>query len=43
MSRQGGDKFVVLIFEIAYPVDGASSARKALLSLNAPHSPVKRS
>jgi diguanylate cyclase (GGDEF)-like protein/PAS domain S-box-containing protein len=38
VSRQGGDEFVILLSEIAYPEDAATSARKILLSLNAPHS-----
>ena len=37
VSRQGGDEFVILLSEIAYPEDAATSARKILLSLNAPH------
>lgn len=38
VSRQGGDEFVILLSEIADPVDLAASARKILLLLNAPHS-----
>jgi diguanylate cyclase (GGDEF)-like protein/PAS domain S-box-containing protein len=38
VSRQGGDEFVVLLSEIAYPEDAAISARKILLLLSAPHS-----
>jgi diguanylate cyclase (GGDEF)-like protein/PAS domain S-box-containing protein len=38
VSRQGGDEFVILLSEIAYPEDAARSAKKLLLSLNAPHS-----
>ena len=38
VSRQGGDEFVILLPEIAYPEDAATSARKLLLSLTAPHS-----
>jgi diguanylate cyclase (GGDEF)-like protein/PAS domain S-box-containing protein len=38
VSRQGGDEFVILLPEIAYPEDAATSARKLLLSLAAPHS-----
>ena len=38
VSRLGGDEFVILLSEIAYPEDAATSARKILLSLNAPHS-----
>jgi diguanylate cyclase (GGDEF)-like protein/PAS domain S-box-containing protein len=38
VSRQGGDEFIVLLSEIAYPEDAARSARKILLSLSAPHS-----
>jgi diguanylate cyclase (GGDEF)-like protein/PAS domain S-box-containing protein len=37
VSRQGGDEFVVLLSEIAYPGDAAKSAQKILLSLSAPH------
>ena len=37
VSRQGGDEFVILLSEIAYPEDAATSARKILLSLSAPH------
>jgi diguanylate cyclase (GGDEF)-like protein/PAS domain S-box-containing protein len=38
VSRQGGDEFVILLSEIAYPEDAARSAKKLLLSLTAPHS-----
>jgi len=38
VSRQGGDEFVILLSEIAYPEDAARSAKKILLSLTAPHS-----
>jgi len=38
VSRQGGDEFVVLLSEIAHPEDAATSARKILHSLGAPHS-----
>ena len=38
VSRQGGDEFVILLSEIAYPEDAARSAKKLLLSLSAPHS-----
>jgi diguanylate cyclase (GGDEF)-like protein/PAS domain S-box-containing protein len=38
VSRQGGDEFVVLLSEITYPEDAATSAKKILLSLSAPHS-----
>jgi diguanylate cyclase (GGDEF)-like protein/PAS domain S-box-containing protein len=38
VSRQGGDEFVILLSEIAYPEASATSAKKILLSLNAPHS-----
>jgi diguanylate cyclase (GGDEF)-like protein/PAS domain S-box-containing protein len=38
VSRQGGDEFVILLSEIAYPEAAAASAKKILLSLNAPHS-----
>jgi diguanylate cyclase len=38
VSRQGGDEFVILLSEINHPEDAATSARKLLLSLNAPHS-----
>jgi diguanylate cyclase (GGDEF)-like protein/PAS domain S-box-containing protein len=40
VSRQGGDEFVILLSEIAHPEDAATSAKKILLSLNAPHSIV---
>src|SRR6266567_4356027 len=38
VSRMGGDEFVILLSEIAHPEDAATSARKILISLNAPHS-----
>src|ERR1700686_2467265 len=38
VSRQGGDEFVILLAEIAYPEDAATSANKILHALNAPHS-----
>jgi diguanylate cyclase (GGDEF)-like protein/PAS domain S-box-containing protein len=38
VSRLGGDEFVILLSEITYPEDAATSANKILLSLNAPHS-----
>src|ERR1700683_465965 len=38
VSRQGGDEFVILLSEIADPEDLATSAKKILLLLNAPHS-----
>ncbi len=38
VSRQGGDEFVILLSEITYPKDAATSAKKILLSLSAPHS-----
>jgi diguanylate cyclase (GGDEF)-like protein/PAS domain S-box-containing protein len=37
VSRMGGDEFVILLSEIAYPEDAAKSARKLLLLLRAPH------
>src|SRR5229473_612282 len=37
VSRQGGDEFVILLSEITHPEDAATSAKKLLLSLNAPH------
>ncbi len=37
VSRQGGDEFVILLSEIAHGEDAATSARKILLSLSAPH------
>ncbi len=37
VSRQGGDEFVILLSDISYPEDAATSARKILLSLSAPH------
>jgi len=40
VSRQGGDEFVILLSEITYPEDAATSTRKILLSLSAPHSIV---
>ena len=38
VSRQGGDEFVILLSEIAYPKAAATSAQKILLSLDLPHS-----
>ena len=38
VSRQGGDEFLILLSEIAHPEDAATSARKILHSLGAPHS-----
>jgi len=38
VSRQGGDEFVILLSEITHPEDAATSAKKILLSLSAPHS-----
>jgi len=38
VSRQGGDEFVILLSGITHPGDAATSARKILLSLTAPHS-----
>jgi diguanylate cyclase (GGDEF)-like protein len=38
VSRLGGDEFVVLLSEISCPEDAATSAKRILLSLNAPHS-----
>jgi diguanylate cyclase (GGDEF)-like protein/PAS domain S-box-containing protein len=38
VSRQGGDEFVILLSEITYPEDAATSAKKILLSVSAPHS-----
>jgi diguanylate cyclase (GGDEF)-like protein/PAS domain S-box-containing protein len=38
VSRQGGDEFVILLSEIVDVEDMATSARKILLLLNAPHS-----
>jgi len=38
VSRQGGDEFVILLSEIAYPEDAATSANKILHSLSVPHS-----
>jgi diguanylate cyclase (GGDEF)-like protein/PAS domain S-box-containing protein len=38
VSRQGGDEFLILLSEIAHPEDAATSAKKILLSLSAPHS-----
>jgi diguanylate cyclase (GGDEF)-like protein/PAS domain S-box-containing protein len=38
VSRQGGDEFVILLSEIAHPEDAATSAKKILRSLSAPHS-----
>ena len=36
VSRQGGDEFVILLAEIAYPEDAATSAKKILRSLTEP-------
>jgi diguanylate cyclase (GGDEF)-like protein/PAS domain S-box-containing protein len=38
VSRQGGDEFVILLSEIAYPEAAAASANKILLSLTVSHS-----
>jgi diguanylate cyclase (GGDEF)-like protein/PAS domain S-box-containing protein len=38
VSRQGGDEFVILLSEIAYPEDAGTSAKKILLLLSEPHS-----
>lgn len=38
VSRHGGDEFAILLSEISHPEDAATSAKKILLSLNAPHS-----
>jgi diguanylate cyclase (GGDEF)-like protein len=38
VSRQGGDEFVILLSEIAYPEAAAASANKILFSLSTPHS-----
>jgi diguanylate cyclase (GGDEF)-like protein/PAS domain S-box-containing protein len=38
VSRQGGDEFAILLSEISHPEDAATSARKLLISLSAPHS-----
>jgi diguanylate cyclase (GGDEF)-like protein/PAS domain S-box-containing protein len=37
VSRQGGDEFVILLSEITSPKDAATSAKKILLLLRAPH------
>jgi diguanylate cyclase (GGDEF)-like protein/PAS domain S-box-containing protein len=37
VSRLGGDEFVILLSEISHPEDAATSAKKILHSLNAPH------
>jgi diguanylate cyclase (GGDEF)-like protein/PAS domain S-box-containing protein len=37
VSRQGGDEFVILLSEITHPEDAATSAKKLLHSLRAPH------
>jgi diguanylate cyclase (GGDEF)-like protein/PAS domain S-box-containing protein len=37
VSRLGGDEFVLLLSEITCPEDAATSAKRILLSLNAPH------
>jgi diguanylate cyclase (GGDEF)-like protein/PAS domain S-box-containing protein len=38
VSRQGGDEFVILLSEIINPEDAATSAKRILCSLSAPHS-----
>jgi diguanylate cyclase (GGDEF)-like protein/PAS domain S-box-containing protein len=38
VSRQGGDEFVILLSEITNPEDAATSAKKMLLAVSAPHS-----
>ena len=38
VSRQGGDEFVILLSEITYPEDAATSAKKILYLLSACHS-----
>jgi diguanylate cyclase (GGDEF)-like protein/PAS domain S-box-containing protein len=38
VSRLGGDEFVILLSEIVCPEDATTSAKRILLSLNAPHS-----
>jgi diguanylate cyclase (GGDEF)-like protein/PAS domain S-box-containing protein len=38
VSRLGGDEFVILLSEIDCPEDATTSAKRILLSLNAPHS-----
>jgi diguanylate cyclase (GGDEF)-like protein/PAS domain S-box-containing protein len=38
VSRLGGDEFVILLSEITCPEDANTSAKRILLSLNAPHS-----
>src|SRR6202521_560010 len=38
VSPRGGDEFVILLSEITHPEDAPTSAKKILLSLNAPHS-----
>jgi len=37
VSRQGGDEFVVLLWEVRHPEDAAITAEKILQSLRAPH------
>jgi diguanylate cyclase (GGDEF)-like protein/PAS domain S-box-containing protein len=37
VSRQGGDEFVILLSEVAYPEAAVASAKKILISLAAPH------
>jgi diguanylate cyclase (GGDEF)-like protein/PAS domain S-box-containing protein len=37
VSRLGGDEFVILLSQITHPEDAATSAKKILLSLSAPH------
>jgi diguanylate cyclase (GGDEF)-like protein len=36
VSRLGGDEFVILLSEITHPEDAATSAKKILISFNAP-------
>ena len=38
VSRQGGDEFIVLLSEISHPEAAATSAKKILLAISAPHS-----
>jgi diguanylate cyclase (GGDEF)-like protein len=38
VSRQGGDEFVILLSEIAYAEDAATSAKKVLASISEPSS-----
>jgi diguanylate cyclase (GGDEF)-like protein/PAS domain S-box-containing protein len=37
VSRQGGDEFVVLLWEVGHPEDAAITAEKILKALRAPH------